>query len=148
MSSVTTMPPDFVLRVQKEIEINASASIVFESVLDQIGPGFSMPDGTSMNMKLEQWPGGRWYRDLGNNAGHLWGHVQVIKPPTLIEIVGPMMMSHAVAGHVQYRVTEKAGKCTLAVIHTAIGEISSQHREGLSKGWEMILGKIKDKATR
>ena len=41
-------------------------------------------------MKIEPWPGGRWYRDLGNNAGHLWGHVQVIKPPTLLEICGPL----------------------------------------------------------
>jgi len=23
--------------------------------------------------------GGRWFRDIGNNAGHLWGHVQVIR---------------------------------------------------------------------
>ena len=44
-------------------------------------------------MVIEPWPGGRWYRDLGNNAGHLWGHVQVIKPPTLLELCGPMFMS-------------------------------------------------------
>ncbi|HEX3702577.1 MAG TPA: hypothetical protein VHU82_04550 [Vicinamibacterales bacterium] len=35
---------------------------------------------------LEAWPGGRWFRDLGDNTGHLWGHVQAIKPPTLPEI--------------------------------------------------------------
>src|ERR1700680_4325926 len=105
MSSVTTMPPEFVLRVHKEIEINAAAPIVFESILDQMGPGFSTPDGTPMNLKLEQWPGGRWYRDLGNNAGHLWGHAQVIKPPTLLELTGPMFMSFPSLNHVQYRLT-------------------------------------------
>ena len=41
-----------------------------------------------MPFKLEAWPGGRWFRDLGNNAGHLWGHVRVIKPPALLEISG------------------------------------------------------------
>ncbi len=32
-----------------------------------------------MPMKLEAWPGGRWFRDLGDGNGHLWGHVQAIK---------------------------------------------------------------------
>jgi hypothetical protein len=148
MSNVATLPPEFILRVEQEIEISAPASVVFESILDQCGPGFTMPDGTSLNAKLEPWPGGRWYRDLGNNAGHLWGHVQVIKPPTLLEIMGPMMMSYAVAGFMQYRVTEKAGKCTLSLKHHAIGEIDPKHREGVTQGWGMILERIKQKSTR
>jgi len=43
-----------------------------------------------MPMKLEAWPGGRWYRDLGDNNGHYWGTVQAIKKPTLLEICGPL----------------------------------------------------------
>jgi hypothetical protein len=45
-------------------------------------------------MILEQWPGGRWSRDHGNGIGHLWGHVQVIKPPVLLELSGLMFMSY------------------------------------------------------
>jgi len=67
--------------IRKEIEIAAPIEIAFQSVLDELGPEGQMPNGQSLSMKLEPWPGGRWYRDLGNNAGHLWGHVQVIKPP-------------------------------------------------------------------
>ena len=63
-------------------------------MLDQLGPEGQMPGGKPFPMKIEPWPGGRWYRDLGNNSGHLWGHVQVIKPPTLLEICGPLMMSY------------------------------------------------------
>lgn len=62
-----------------------------------------------MPMVLEEWPGGRWFRDLGNGQGHLWGFVQVIKPPTLIEIQGPMFMSYAAAGHLQLRLTQIPG---------------------------------------
>jgi hypothetical protein len=51
-----------------------------------------------MPMKIEPWPGGRWYRDLGDNDGHLWRHVQAIKQPTLLEIYGPLMMSYPVSG--------------------------------------------------
>ena len=47
-----------------------------------------------MPMKIEPWPGGRWYRDLGNDNGHFWGHVQAIKQPTLLEIYGPLFMSY------------------------------------------------------
>ena len=91
-------------RVRKEIDIAAPIDITFEAVLDELGPeGGQMPDGRPFPMKIEPWPGGRWYRDLGNNAGHLWGHVQVIKPPTLLEICGPMPMSYPAVNHMQYR---------------------------------------------
>ena len=78
--------------------------MVFDTLLESAGPT------ANMNLKLEAWPGGRWFRDLGNNTGHLWGHVQVIKPPKLLEICGPMMMSYPVASHIQYRLTEEAGR--------------------------------------
>jgi hypothetical protein len=70
-----------------------------------------------MPMKIELWPGGRWYRDLGNNTGHLWAHVQVIKPPKLLELCGPMFMSYPATNHVQYRLVEEAGKTRLTLTH-------------------------------
>ena len=57
-------------------------------------------------MKIEPWPGGRWYRDLGDNNGHLWGHVQAIKRPTLLEFSGPLFASYPFVSNVQYRLTE------------------------------------------
>src|SRR5215470_4368193 len=81
MIMATEFPEKFMLHIQKEIDINAPARVAFDALLEQLGPGGDRPDGTTMPMKLEPWPGGRWYRDLGNNAGHFWGVVQVIKPP-------------------------------------------------------------------
>ena len=78
--------------IQKMTDIAAPIEIAFEALLEELGPEAQMMDGTPMHFKFEAWPGGRWFRDLGNNAGHLWGHVQVIKPPNLIEIWGPMMI--------------------------------------------------------
>jgi uncharacterized protein YndB with AHSA1/START domain len=144
----STVPANFLLSVRKEIQIDAPAAIVFESVLDQCGPGFAGMDGKSMNLALEAWPGGRWFRDLGNKTGHLWGHVQVIKPPTLLELTGPMFMSYPVISHVQYRLTENSGKTTLTLTHRAIGDIAPEHREGVGKGWDHILSKIKDLSKR
>src|ERR1700760_2212498 len=117
------------LHVVKEVQIAAPADIVFETILEPHGP---MKD---MNMKLEAWVGGRWFRDLDNNTGHLWGHVQVIKPPTLLELVGPMFMSYAVASHIQYRLTPEGNSTRLPLAHPAIGLIPEDHLKNVQKGW-------------
>jgi uncharacterized protein YndB with AHSA1/START domain len=134
--------------VAKEIEISAPIEIAFEAVLDQLGPESEMPGAKPFSMKLEPWPGGRWYRDLGNNSGHLWGHVQVIKPPTLLEICGPLMMSYPAANHLQYRLTAEGGVTRLAFLHRGMGLILPDHREGMPKGWQYWLERIRDLAER
>jgi hypothetical protein len=143
----TTLPAENVLHIHQEIEIAAPIATVFESMLEQIGPGADRPDGQPMPMKLEAWPGGRLFRDLGNNTGHFWGHVQVIKPPTLLEIIGPMFMSYPVMSHVQYRLTEQGRSTLLSLTHRAIGEIDPEHRKGVNMGWTHILARIKQRST-
>jgi uncharacterized protein YndB with AHSA1/START domain len=117
-------------------------------VLDELGPEARMPDGQSLSMKIEPWPGGRWYCDLGGNAGHLWGHVQVIKPPTLLEITGPMPMSYPAVNHVQYRLKEEGGKTRLTFVHRAMGLILPEHRDGMPEGWSQWLDQIRQLAER
>jgi uncharacterized protein YndB with AHSA1/START domain len=134
--------------IQKQVVIAAPIEIAFEAMLDEIGPDAQMGDGTPMPFKFEPWPGGRWFRDLGNNAGHLWGFVQVIKPPTLLEITGPMMMSYPAVNHIQYRFTAEGSGTRLSFVHRAAGLISQQHREGMPKGWGQWLERIREHAER
>jgi uncharacterized protein YndB with AHSA1/START domain len=134
--------------IQKSVDIAAPIEIAFAAMLEEIGPESQMMDGTPMPFKLEAWPGGRWYRDLGNNSGHLWGHVQVIKPPGLLEISGPMMMSYPAMNHLQYRLTAEGHGTRLTFVHRGVGLISEQHREGMPVGWGHWLGKIRDRAER
>jgi uncharacterized protein YndB with AHSA1/START domain len=136
------------VEIQKAIDIAAPIEIAFDAMLDELGPDAQMMDGTGMPFKLEAWPGGRWYRDLGNNAGHLWGHVQVIKPPTLLEIWGPMMMSYPAVNHLQYRFAAQGNGTRLTFVHRGMGLISPQHREGMPKGWEHWIDKIRQRAER
>src|SRR5919198_1067654 len=109
------------LEIAKEIEIAAPIEIAFQALLDELGPEAQMLGGKPFPMKIEPWPGGRWYRDLGSNSGHLWGHVQVIKPPTLLEICGPLMISSAAANHLQYRLQAEGGVTRLVFLHRALG---------------------------
>ncbi len=134
------------LRVEKEIFIAAPIDIAFEAILEEFGPDNQLPDGTPMPMVLEAWPGGRLFRDLGNNAGHLWGHVQVIKPPTVLEITGPLFMSYACANHVQYRLVAEGVGTKVSLVHRGMGEIAAAHREGVVSGWGNLLDRIKKEA--
>src|SRR6201747_775051 len=90
------------LTINQEIHVQAPLDATFAALLEQMGPGNETPDGKSLAMVIEPWPGGRWYRDLGGDNGHLWGHVQAIKRPTLLEISGPLFMSYPVSNNVQY----------------------------------------------
>jgi hypothetical protein len=134
------------LDIKKEMQVNAPIAVTFESLLEQIGPNNERDQGDPMPMVLEAWPGGRWYRDLGNDNGHLWGHVQAIKRPTLLEICGPLFASYPFLSNVQYRLTEKDGGTLIIFRHSAIGLIEDQHREGVSKGWTMILDRVRKRA--
>ena len=134
------------LRVEREVFIAAPLDLAFESLLEELGPASELPNAAPMPMVLEAWPGGRWFRDLGNNAGHFWGHVQVIKPPALLEIAGPLFMSFPGVNHLQYRLTAEAAGTKLKLIHRAFGEIPDEVREGVSDGWNAKLNRVRQLA--
>lgn len=135
--------PDLTLDISQSIEINAAPGDAYKALVRRLTEANSSADNSPMPMVLEEWPGGRWFRDLGNGQGHLWGFVQVIKPPILIEIHGPMFMSYAVAGHLQLRVTQIAGGAELSLRHRVLGMIEAGHREGLTTGWGHFLSGVK-----
>jgi len=134
------------LIVTQEVHVKASLEDTFTALLEQIGPENDTPEGNKMPMKLEPWPGGRWYRDLGEGNGHLWGHVQAIKRPTLLEITGPLFMSYPVLSNVQYRLSEAEGGTQIRFHHKALGIIQDDHRQGVGKGWTHILSRIRARA--
>jgi uncharacterized protein YndB with AHSA1/START domain len=138
------------LEIVKDELIAAPIAIVFEALLEQMGPNNTTPDGRSMQMKLEAWPGGRWYRDLGDNQGHFWGNVQAIKAPTLLEICGPLFMSMPAISNVQYRLSEEEGMTRLKFVHRASGWLPDGRPEdsGVNKGWTYIISQIRERAEK
>jgi hypothetical protein len=134
--------------ITKEELIQAPAAIAFQALLEELGSASSGPDGANLTLKIEAWPGGRWFRDLGNGAGHLWGHVQVLKPPRLLELSGPLFMSYPAINHVQYRLAEEGKSTRLFFTHRSMGQISVEHREGMGKGWTEWIAKIKNRAEK
>jgi hypothetical protein len=132
------------INISQEIHVRASLEVTFAALLEEMGPGNQGQHGVSMPMTLEAWPGGRWFRDLGEGNGHLWGHVQAIKRPTLLEIAGPLMMSFAVASNVQYRLKDVDGGTLVTLRHTALGLFPPDgYRDALGHGWTMMFDRLR-----
>ena len=136
------------LEIKQEVHVKAPLEVTFAALLEQMGPYNQRGEGEPMPMKIEPWPGGRWYRDLGDNNGHLWGHVQAIKRPTLLEICGPLFASYPFVSNVQYRLSESDGGTLITFRHTALGLIEDQHREGVSHGWASLLELVRKRAEK
>jgi hypothetical protein len=145
MTATTTEQTFQTLEIVKDEFIAAPIDVVFETILEQIGPLNETPDGTPLPMKIEPWPGGRWYRDLGYNSGHLWAHVQSIKAPTLLEFHGPLFMSTPAVSNVQYRLTSEPGGTRLKFSHRAAGQIAPEHLISgkVNTGWTSIISRIR-----
>ena len=146
MNLKTQTIEDLTLNITQEIHVRAPLDVTFAALLEQLGPRNEVEEGTPMPMKIEPWPGGRWYRDLGDGNGHFWGHVQAIKRPTLLEISGPLFMSYPVVSNLQYRLTESNGETTIKFRHAALGLIQEEHRKGVSTGWSQIHERVRKQA--
>ena len=136
------------LDLTEEIRVRASLDATFEALLEEMGPHNTGIGGVPMPMVIEARPGGRWYRDLGGDNGHFWGHVQAIKRPTLLEITGPMFMSYPVASNIQYRLSENKGGTLIRFHHAAFGLIQDDHRKGVSVGWTHIHECVRSNAEK
>lgn len=145
MPATATLPAieDLSLTIHQEIFVDAPIDVTFETLLEQLGPRSETPDGESFPLKIEPWPGGRWFRDLGDNNGHFWAHVQAIKRPTLLEFTGPMFMSYPVAANVQYRLSEENGGTLIKFHHLAFGLIQDEHRQRVNGGWTSIHDRVR-----
>jgi uncharacterized protein YndB with AHSA1/START domain len=136
------------LNITEKIHVRSSPAATFAALLDEMGPFNEGHNGTPMPMTLEPWPGGRWFRDLGDNKGHFWGQVQAIKPPALLEITGPLMMSFAVVSNLQYRLEEVEGGTLVTFRHSALGLFPEGYREALTQGMSQFFDRVRRRAER
>jgi len=143
---MTAMEPsleNLTLTINQEIHVKAPLELTFTALLEQLGPGNETPDGKSLSMKIEPWPGGRWYRDLGEGNGHFWANVKAIMRPTLLEFVGPLFASFPFVSNVQYRLSEVDGGTLISFRHTALGFVPEEHKAGMNKGWESMHDRVR-----
>ena len=148
MVTPVSITNELTLSIKEEIRVNAPLEVTFAALLEELGPLHQVADDRPLPMKFQAWPGGRWYRDLGDNNGHFWGHVQAIKRPSLLEITGPLFMSYAVANNLQYRLTPVEGGTLITFKHTALGLIPEDFRTGVQSGWGYSHDRVRKAAER
>lgn len=127
----------------EEIRVRASLEKTFASLLVQMGRENQTPDGKPLPMVIEPRPGGRWYRDLGGDSGHLWGFVQSIKQPSLLEIWGPLFLSTAATSNLMYRLSETDEGTLITFTHTLVGPFPEDHRPQLATGWSALHARVR-----
>jgi hypothetical protein len=146
MSTTAPVLENQAVTITEEIHVRASVEQTFQSLLAQMGRLNETPDGTPLPMVLEPHPGGRWYRDLGGDNGHLWGFVQSIKRPTLLEIWGPLFMSTAATSNLLYRLTGTPEGTLITFTHTLVGPFPEEHRSRLASGWGALHARVRKAA--
>jgi hypothetical protein len=145
MSSPALSLEGLTINITQEIHVRASLDATFAALLEQMGPCNEVDYGKAMPMVIEPWPGGRWYRDLGNGNGHFWGSVQAIKKPTLLEISGPLFMSHPVSNNLQYRLSEEPGGTLIKFHHAAFGLLVEADYKA-KEGWAYMNERVRIRA--
>jgi hypothetical protein len=143
-TTAQAIEPTFI--ITEEIFVQASIETTFASLVAQLGRLNEGQDGAPMPMILETKPGGRWYRDLGEDNGHHWGFVQSIKRPTLLELWGPLFMSTGTSNNVLYRLSEANGGTLISFKHTLVGPVPDAMRQNTTSGWKAIHVRIKAQA--
>lgn len=129
--------------IKEEIRVRASLEKTFAALLAQMGPENQTPDGKTLAMVLEPRPGGRWFRDLGGDNGHLWGFVQSIKRPVLLEIWGPLFVSTAATSNLLYRLSETDEGTLITFTHTLVGPFPEEHRPQVGTGWAALHARVR-----
>jgi hypothetical protein len=114
------------ITINQEIHVQAPLDVTFAALLEQLGPGNETPDGKSLNMKIEPWPGGRWYRDLG----------------------GPLFASFPFLSNVQYRLKEEPGGTLISFRHSAFGMLTDDQRAGMNEGWSSMHERVRRHAEQ
>jgi len=128
-----------IVRVDMDVVIDAAVDHVFKTITTRFNDWMRGEHDEAMKLTLEPVVGGRLYRDLGDDAGHLWGHVQVIKPPKLLEIIGPLFVSGPSVSHLTFRLEEEGAGTRLKFRHHAMGVFPKEMGEGVNEGWRMVL---------
>ncbi len=103
--------------ITEEIFVRASIDDTFDSLITQMGRQNETLDGKPLPMIIETKPGGRWYRDLGGDSGHLWGFLSGVEGGTQISFK-----------------------------HTLLGPVPDEFRQNIGTGWSALHARVKQHA--
>jgi uncharacterized protein YndB with AHSA1/START domain len=132
-------------QIEQEIIIQAPPDQVFDALTVQIGEWWHHRFEAGSTVSLEPKVGGRFYEDFGDGGGALFAVVNYLKRPEQVTMTGPMGMSGPILGSISFTLEAQEFGTVVKLSHKVIGEVSEEHRQGYSAGWEDLLGvRLKD----
>jgi hypothetical protein len=133
------------LDITEEIRVAAPLDKAFAALLEELGPANRGQNDVPMPMMLEAWPGGRWFRDLGNGNGTPVG------PCTGHQGAGAAR-DHGAAVDVLRRRVERAvppqgenGGTIITLKHSAFGRFPDGYGAPASQGWKNIFARVRQR---
>ena len=135
------------LHIEQEVRIEAEPTRVFDALTTEIGAWWNhrfseAPKGIYLEPKV----GGRFYEEFNEKEeGALYATVTYLERGKKLRMAGPMGMSGAVTGVVDFELEPKGKATLLKLSHRVIGEVSDETKKGYTAGWQELLNKrLKD----
>lgn len=128
---------------EQEIAINAPRDRVFDALINDVSHWWAYRFHENSTVRLEPWPGGRFYEDSGANDGALWGTVTYVKRPEIIRLHGCLgMLDRPVVSVYSYELVDANGSTVLKLRHRCIGDLDPKWAKAHGDGWGELLGKF------
>jgi len=129
------------IHIEQEILIEEGPGRVFDALTTDVdawwNQGFFTPNSI---FRLEANVGGRFYEDFGvEKGGTLYATVTYIKKGEKLRMIGPMGMSGAVMGAIDFALESRDGATLLKLSHHIIGEVDGTVQETYTNGWQELL---------
>jgi uncharacterized protein YndB with AHSA1/START domain len=133
------------LDVRLEVDIEASAAKVWESLTDSIGewwPAQFYVGSAPKRFALEPYVGGRVFEDWGDGEGALFGTVIAYDVNRMLQWAGDMSADYGGPARTvtTFRLEEtETGSTLLSFRDTPFGLLGDKVLEGLEHGWKWLL---------
>ena len=145
MSTTTETPPIGVRTFLVEVLIEAPIERVWRAMVVDTNEWwhrefFIGPDPKAL--LIEPRLGGRMYEDWGDGEGMIWGHVNMVRSPELLQIVGDCSKDFGgPSRHIMtWNLEQDGGTTRLRLEHSIHGHVTAQVEENTSAGWKRLFG--------
>lgn len=131
-------------RIHQQVEIAAPRQVVFHALTQRIGdwwgpPYLANPETTDLTLDLR--PGGALREIWPDGGGAVWGTIEILDAPRLIQFNSRAFMPGAVAGLVTFELAESGGVTRVTVDHRVIGMFEADRPAIHEGGWGDLLGR-------
>lgn len=136
------------LSIEQELRIAADPETVFSVLTKRPDEWWGTTHRLTINrsnaeIRLDPRAGGVMGEYWDGDSFSLWGTVSMYVPNRRLEISGSCGMKGAVCGIFGFEIEQDGDGTVLKLSHEAIGTIGQEQQDGFDRGWNELVGNIK-----